>query len=69
MASSTGAAGADLEKLRSVMETVYANNFGADVNDVAEAVALVDKNMAGLSQNGMVQATQGGHCPAGRLWL
>lgn len=59
VASSTGAAGAQLEKLRGVMETVYANNFGADVNDVAEAVALVDKNMAGLSQNGMVQATQG----------
>ena len=59
VATSTGAAGAELEKLRSVMETVYANNFGADVNDVAEAVALVDKNMAGLSQNGMVQATQG----------
>ena len=57
--SSTGAAGAELEKLRGVMETVYANNFGADVNDVAEAVALVDKNMAGLSRNGMVQATQG----------
>ena len=59
VASSTGAAGAQLEKLRGVMETVYANNFGADVNDVAEAVALVDKNMAGLSRNGMVQATQG----------
>ena len=59
VASSTGAAGAELEKLRGVMETVYANNFGADVNDVAEAVALVDKNMAGLSQNGMVQAAQG----------
>ena len=59
VASSTGAAGAELEKLRGVMETVYANNFGADVNDVAEAVALVDKNMAGLSRNGMVQATQG----------
>ena len=59
VASSTGAAGAQLEKLRGVMETVYANNFGADVNDVAEAVALVDKNMASLSQNGMVQAAQG----------
>ena len=59
VASSTGAAGAELEKLRGVMETVYAAGFGADVNDVAEAVALVDKNMAGLSQNGMVQATQG----------
>ena len=59
VASSTGAAGAQLEKLRGVMETVYAAGFGADVNDVAEAVALVDKNMAGLSQNGMVQATQG----------
>ena len=59
VASSTGAAGAELEKLRGVMETVYANNFGADINDVAEAVALVDKNMASLSRNGMVQATQG----------
>ena len=51
--------GAELDRLRGVMETVYANNFGEDVNDVAEAVALVDKNMAGLSKNGMVQATQG----------
>ena len=40
VASSTGAMGADLDRLRSVMETVYANNFGEDVNDVAEAVAL-----------------------------
>lgn len=59
VASSTGAMGADLDRLRSVMETVYANNFGEDVNDVAEAVALVDRNMKNLSQNGMVQATQG----------
>ena len=59
VASSTGAMGADLDRLRSVMETVYANNFGEDVNDVAEAVALVDRNMKNLSQNGMVQAAQG----------
>ena len=59
VASSTGAMGAGVDKLRSVMETVYANNFGADVNDVAEAVALVDRNMKNLSQNGMVQAAQG----------
>ena len=59
VASSTGAAGAQLEKLRGVMETVYANNFGADVNDVAEAVALVDKNMASLARTAWSRPPRG----------
>lgn len=59
MASATGAAGAELENLRDVMENVYADNFGENVADVADAVALVDRNMANLDKNGLTNATEG----------
>lgn len=59
VAAATGAAGAELENLRDVMENVYAGNFGEDVADVADAVALVNRNMANLDQNGLTAATEG----------
>lgn len=59
MASATGAAGEELENLRDVMENVYADNFGEDVADVADTVALVDRNMANLDKNGLTNATEG----------
>ena len=59
VAAATGAAGAELENLRDVMENVYADNFGEDVADVADAVALVNRNMANLDQNGLTAATAG----------
>ena len=59
MASATGAAGEELENLRDVMENVYADNFGEDVADVADAVALVDRNMANLDKNGLTNAAEG----------
>lgn len=59
MASATGAAGEELENLRDVMENVYADNFGEDVADVADAVALADRNMANLDKNGLTNATEG----------
>ena len=58
-AAASGAAGAELENLRDVMENVYADNFGEDVADVADAVALVNRNMANLDQNGLTAATEG----------
>ena len=59
VAAATGAAGAELENLRDVMENVYADNFGEDVADVADAVAMVNRNMANLDQNGLTAATEG----------
>lgn len=56
VASSTGAAGKELESLRGAMERVYADNFGEDVADVADAVALVDRNLANLDQEGLTKA-------------
>lgn len=57
--ASTGAAGKELEGLRDVMEDVYAANYGDSVADVGDAVAMVNRNMANLDQNGLTAATEG----------
>lgn len=59
VAASTGAAGKELEGLRDVMEDVYAANYGDNVADVGDAVAMVNRNMANLDQNGLTAATEG----------
>lgn len=59
VAASTGAAGKELEGLRDVMEDVYADNYGDSVADVGDAVAMVNRNMANLDQNGLTAATEG----------
>lgn len=48
--ASTGATKEEMEGLRDVMKNVYANNFGEDMNDVADAVANVKKNIGGTDQ-------------------
>lgn len=59
VAASTGAAGKELEGLRDVMVDVYAANYGDSVADVGDAVAMVNRNMANLDQNGLTAATEG----------
>lgn len=59
VAASTGAAGKELEGLRDVMEDVYAANYGDSVADLGDAVAMVNRNMANLDQNGLTAATEG----------
>lgn len=59
VAASTGAAGKELEGLRDVMEDVYAANYGDSVADVGDAVAMVNRNMVNLDQNGLTAATEG----------
>ena len=59
VAASTGAAGKELEGLRDVMEDVYAANYGDSVADVGDAVAMVNRNMGNLDQNGLTAATEG----------
>ncbi|MFQ9088830.1 MAG: phage tail tape measure protein [Oscillospiraceae bacterium] len=59
VAASTGAAGKELEGLRDVVEDVYAANYGDSVADVGDAVAMVNRNMANLDQNGLTAATEG----------
>ena len=48
--ASTGATKEEMESLKNVMSDVYANNFGEDMNDVADAVANVKRNIGGTDE-------------------
>lgn len=58
MAAVTGAAGAELEHLNDVMEEVYTNNFGEDIQDVADTVGLVNRNLKDLPTDQLTDATE-----------
>lgn len=53
----TGATKEEMEGLSDAMKQVYADNFGEDMNDVAEAVATVKKNLGGTDDE-IRQATE-----------
>ena len=59
IAAATGATGAELEGLQSVMQEVYGNNYGDSMEDVASAVATVKQQMQGLSNEGLQSVTEG----------
>ena len=49
IAAATGATGEELAGLQDVMKNVYGNNFGEDMNDVANAISNINQQMSGLS--------------------
>lgn len=49
IAAATGATGEELAGLQDVMKNVYADNFGEDMNDVANAISNINQQMSGLS--------------------
>lgn len=53
----TGATKEEMEGLSDAMKQVYADNFGEDMNDVAEAIATVKKNIGGTDDE-IRQATE-----------
>lgn len=53
----TGATKEEMEGLSDAMKQVYADNFGEDMNDVAEAIATVKKNLGGTDDE-IRQATE-----------
>lgn len=48
--ASTGATKEEMEGLKNVMADVYSDNFGEDMNDVADAVANVKRNIGGTDE-------------------
>ena len=40
------------------MDTVYTDNYGESLQDVADAVSLVDRNMKNISPDEIVEATE-----------
>ena len=57
-AAAAGAAGEELEHLQAAMEGVYQNNFGDSLQDAADAVAMVDRNLKNISPDEIQEATE-----------
>ena len=49
IAAATGTTGKELAGLQDVMKNVYGDNFGEDMNDVANAISNINQQMSGLS--------------------
>lgn len=56
--ASTGASAEEMEKYKSVLESVYSNNFGGSMEDVANAISDVRKNLGDLDASSMEQHYQ-----------
>lgn len=58
LAAATGATGEEMVALNDAMETVYANNYGEDMQDVADTVALVNRNLKDIPTDQIDEAAQ-----------
>lgn len=58
IAAATGATGEELEALQGVMKSVYGNNYGENMQEVADAVATVNQQMKGLSGDELQGVTE-----------
>lgn len=58
--ASTGATAAEMQSYKSVMNDIYANNFGEDINDVAEAMALVKQYTGEIDASKLQEMTENG---------
>ena len=57
-AASTGIAENEMESYQDVLEKVYANNYGEDFQDIADSMALVNKNLGDLSDDQLQTVTE-----------
>ena len=57
-AAATGATGEKMVALNDAMETVYANNYGENMQDVADTVALVNRNLKDIPTDQIDEAAQ-----------
>ena len=56
----TGASAAEMEKFKSSIESVYAQNFGESMNDVAEAMAEVKRQTGEIDPSKLEEMTKNG---------
>lgn len=59
IAAATGTTGKELESLQNVMRDVYGDNFGENMEDVANAISTVNQQMKGLSDTELKSVTEG----------
>ena len=57
-AAATGTATEDMGKYKDMINNVYKDNFGESINDVAEAMAIVNQNMSYLDDSALKRCTE-----------
>lgn len=57
-AASTGTTADSMEKYKDMINDVYKDNFGESINEVADAMATVDKNMSYLDDSALKRCTE-----------
>ncbi len=58
--ASTGATTQEMRKYKSVMDDLHSNNYGEDINDVAESMALVKQYTGELDASKLKEMTENG---------
>ncbi len=58
IAASTGASAEQMQKYKDTLTSVYEDNFGDDLNDVAEAVSKTTQNLGELNQTELKNVTE-----------
>ncbi len=58
--ASTGATTQEMQKYKSVMDDLHSNNYGEDINDVAESMALVKQYTGELDASRLKEMTENG---------
>lgn len=58
--ASTGASTQEMQKYKSVMDELHSNNYGEDINDVAESMALVKQYTGELDASKIKDMTENG---------
>lgn len=58
IAAATNASAEDMAKLRNVIETIYADNFGESAEDIADSIAKIKQNLGELSDEELINVTE-----------
>ena len=58
IASATNASAEDMQNLRSVVETIYGDNFGESAEDIADSISKIKQNLGDLSDEELINITE-----------
>lgn len=58
IAAATNASAEDMAKLRNVIETIYADNFGESAEDIADSISKIKQNLGDLSDEELINVTE-----------
>ena len=56
--SATNASAEDMQNLRSVVETIYGDNFGESAEDIADSISKIKQNLGDLSDDELIKITE-----------